>query len=366
MQKRLPRRHALAASFFSWAFPSWAFSSLALGSPAFAHVKWFLSRSEEELLRQPKPDIFTRPCLSNELPCLVAMVALALSTWLGLKFRRCKFNMVLSKLSEKREAELNLFIGIMTGLSFIYCGFAKFLCAPDFIICSHCPQWLPYAEYAIGISLLFGIFARVGGVALVALLVFTFIKHTVADCLDLLPLYGVGFYFLFVGRGKYSIDALIKIDGDSGATATAVGYLCLRLAMGLGLVILGIDEKLVNPQLALDVLKFRPELDFLRYEHMSAPLFVLCAGLGELLVGLLIVIGSFPRLAAAGVFAIFAATTLVFGTSELFGHLAYYGILAQILCKGHGTVPQKAEIRELFASLLKQLQLRLLPQFSVR
>jgi len=355
MQKRLPRQLALSASLLS----------LAFGSPAFAHVKWFLSASEEELLRQPKPDIFTRLSLSNEIPFLLAVIALALSTRLGLQWRGCKLDTVLSRLSERRDSELNLFIGMMTGLSFVYCGFAKFLCAPDFIICSHCPQWLPYAEYAIGISLLFGLFARVGGVALIGLLIFTFIKHTVADCLDLLPLYGVGFYFLFVGRGKYSIDALLKIDGEAGATASSLGYLCLRLAMGLGLIVLGADEKLVNPQLALDVLKSRPELDFVRAQNISAPLFVLCAGLSEVLVGLVIVIGSFPRLASIFVLIIFAATTLVFGTSELFGHLAYYGILANILLRGHGTVPQKAEIRELFVSSLK-LPSRLFPQLTMR
>jgi uncharacterized membrane protein YphA (DoxX/SURF4 family) len=136
--------------------------------------------------------------------------------------------------------------------------------------------------------------------------------------------------------------------------------------MGLGLIILGVDEKLVNPQLALDVLKFRPELDFLRAQNISAPLFVLCAGLSEVLVGLVILLGSFPRLAALFVLVIFAGTTVVFGSSELFGHMAYYGILFQILLRGHGPVPQRSDVRELFASSLRQLQLRLFPQLSIR
>jgi uncharacterized membrane protein YphA (DoxX/SURF4 family) len=103
-------------------------------------------------------------------------------------------------------------------------------------------------------------------------------------------------------------------------------------------------------------LKYRPELDFVRAQSISQPMFVLCAGLSEVVVGLVLLLGTFPRLAALFVFMIFAGTTIVFGTSELFGHLAYYGILAYVLVRGCGIVPQKSDVRELFWSTVKGLQ----------
>jgi len=313
---------------------------------ASAHVKWFLGRSQADILKDPKPELFTQPSIENIAPIVCVLVVLFLTTAAGRDFAFSRLNRRLSILSDGWEPVINLVMGVLLGSALIYCGETRTLLTPNFIICAHCPQWLPYAELFAGLSLILGLFARAGAATLFALLGFTFIKHSVADCLDLVPLYGLAAYFLICGRGRYSLDERLKLQQPVGPIAVHVGHLLVRWFAGVGLMILALDEKLIHPQLALELLRHTPSLNLMG-STLDNQMFVLCAGLTELLLGLVIVVGSFPRLAVLALSGVFLGTTLIFGATELLGHLPYYAIIVSLFLRGSGSMTPLAILHEL-------------------
>jgi uncharacterized membrane protein YphA (DoxX/SURF4 family) len=320
-----------------------------------AHVKWFLNRSEADILRDAKPELFTQLSLANILPVACALIALFLSTVAGREFCQWSVNKTLSLFADRMEPTINLFMGVCVGGSLIYCAMTRTLLAPNFIICAHCPWWLPYVECFAGCSLVLGLFARVGAAMLFGLLAFTFLKHSAADCLDLVPLYGLAMYFLLVGRDCWSVDHLIGLDRRPDNNTVQLAHLCVRVAAGVGLMILGLDEKLLHPQLAMELLKHAPALNFASCVHLDNAMFVLCAGLTELLLGLVVVVGSFPRTAMVFLAGFFVTTTLIFGVTELYGHLAYYAIIAAILVRGAGSAAPVPVLKTAWSQVASRL-----------
>ncbi len=311
---------------------------------AEAHVKWFLDRPESEVLARTKPELFTQFSIWNTLPICCAVIALLACYFINARFAHSSIHNKLARFAGKHEAAINLCMAIFLGASLIYCGVARNLLVPNFVICSHCPWYLPHLEVLIGIGLILGFCTRFCAVGLFGLLIFTFIKHGVADCLDLLPYYGLATYFFISGRNRLSLDYVCSIDRSISLSASEISHLAVRFAMSLGLIILALDEKLLHPQLALDLLKAVPWLNFVHGFGVSNEMFVLCSGLTELLLGCMLFLGYFPRLVMVAMAFLFAVTTAIFGVREFFGHAMFYGIIFSILLRGNGTMNPAAAI----------------------
>ncbi len=106
----------------------------------------------------------------------------------------------------------------------------------------------------------------------------------------------------------------------------------LRVGLGLGLTVVAFTEKLANPGLAREFLKHYP-LNFTSWLGipMSDDLFVLCAGTTELIIGLCLTFGFFPRLVIATAWVFINITLTIFNWVELVGHLPLYGAMAVLL-----------------------------------
>jgi uncharacterized membrane protein YphA (DoxX/SURF4 family) len=102
--------------------------------------------------------------------------------------------------------------------------------------------------------------------------------------------------------------------------------------VGISLVTVAFTEKLANPGLAQSFLQQHP-LNFTAAlgMPMSDATFALCAGSVELLVGLFILFGLFPRLIILVAWLPFNLTLTIFDWVELIGHLPFYGALAVLL-----------------------------------
>ena len=93
------------------------------------------------------------------------------------------------------------------------------------------------------------------------------------------------------------IDHLLFPRWDPPSHMMRLAPSALRIGVGISLVMVAFTEKLANPQLALSFLQQHP-LNFTAAlgMPMSDATFVLCAGSVELLIGLFVVFGLFPRL----------------------------------------------------------------------
>lgn len=115
--------------------------------------------------------------------------------------------------------------------------------------------------------------------------------------------------------------------------------LVLRLGVGVALIVLAFSEKLTNPAMAIDTLEHYPSLDVFGLVglHLAPETFVAIAGATELLFGLLVISGAFPQVAVLVAMVPFNATLLLFGQTEMVGHLPVYGVFLALLVYGSDT-----------------------------
>jgi uncharacterized membrane protein YphA (DoxX/SURF4 family) len=312
------------------------FCFLICDIPASAHVKWFLQEGEADLMARPKPELFTHPTWENVLVIALGLIALHLSVVLARRWASWPLNRYLTAWSVKYESIVGLSMGIFTGLLMVLSARDYLFLVPNMPIDDRLPDWFATVQAAAGWGLVLGFFTRASAALLLAMLIGSFRTFPILDCLDLIPMYGIASYFLFAGRGRFSIDSLLGLARPAGITVLNWGYRLLRWSTGLGLVVLGLDEKLLHPQLALDVLAQAPTLNFMHFAGMPNDLFILCAGVVEVLVGLVILVGSFPRIGVLFLAGLFVCSTIIFGQEELIGHMPYYGVVIALVLRGNG------------------------------
>ncbi len=115
-----------------------------------------------------------------------------------------------------------------------------------------------------------------------------------------------------------------------------LALLVLRVGVGTALIVLALTEKLTNPAMAMDTLAHYPALDVFGLVgiDLAPETFVAIAGATELLFGLLVISGAFPQVAVLVAMVPFNATLLLFGQTEMVGHLPVYGVFLALMVYG--------------------------------
>ena len=195
------------------------------------------------------------------------------------------------------------------------------------------------ARYLLGLlqtgaalSLLYGGFTRVGAAILAGVWFIGLVVVGVEPMLENALYLGFAGFFFLAGRGPHAVDRLLlpRLEPSAGFVRSAI--FPLRIGVGVSLIVVAFTEKLANLPLALAFLKQFP-LNFTPYLGIAMPddWFVLCAGAVELLIGLFILFGIFPRTIIVIAWLPFNLTLTVFNWVELVGHLPFYGALAVLL-----------------------------------
>lgn len=164
--------------------------------------------------------------------------------------------------------------------------------------------------------------------------------------LQRLDVLGLAVFIVIAGPGRWSADlergvAVERFRSDglldrSNLEAMARAILALRVAAGSALLIVALQEKLINPELALAFLGEHPDLQ-VAYQ-LGLPLsdleFIRLAGAIEVLFGLLLISGALPQAIVLIAGIPFNATLWFFGINELVGHLPIYGAMLALLVFG--------------------------------
>ena len=177
-------------------------------------------------------------------------------------------------------------------------------------------------QIGIGLSVLYGGLARAGGAALCLLWLIGTGVVGLESMLENAHYLGFGAFFLLTGRGPYAVDRLLFPAFEPTPRLSRLAMPSLRIGTGLGLTIVAFTEKLANPELARAFLHHHP-LNFTAWLHipLSDDIFVVCAGSTELLIGLCLIFGIFPRLIVASAWVLINMSLTVFNWVELVGHL---------------------------------------------
>ena len=185
----------------------------------------------------------------------------------------------------------------------------------------------------VAITMATGWNARAGAVLLIAAGPVGMLEFGFWDVLQRVDMLGPALFVLIAGPGRWSADHELGRAAEPTRDQIARAVWALKVAVGLGLIVVAFAEKLVDVDRAVAFLHDRPEFNILR--EVGLPIgdveFVRIAGAIEVLFGMLIISGA---LAQVGVFIIgvpINATLFFYGETELAGHLPIYGTMLVLL-----------------------------------
>ncbi len=218
---------------------------------------------------------------------------------------------------------------ITAALWLLYSAYSGWVIASTYPAAGTASTVLQLSQVLIAGLLLTGYFQRVGGALLSALYLAMFIVFPGWDIFEHAFVLGLGIFFL-CNTGSKTKDLLSRCHEWTLPT--------LRVTTGISLIVLGLNEKILHPELSLAFLaehhwNFMAALGI---EWYTDQLFVLSAGMTELLFGTILVLGTITRINTAVMSVFFFVTAIVLGLDELVGHLPIFGIAITLIIYGAG------------------------------
>lgn len=297
-----------------------------------AHEKWFHDDEPYPL----RWDLFFRP-----LPLIFASAILAITflAWL-IWNKRGRRGFVpgpedFGTTDDRRSALYSIvpfIIGVHVAVPLFVFGLQSAMFSPNNELTGAWIYILGLAQTGIALSFFYGGLTRLAAIALACLWVLGIALHGLEAMLDNIMYLGFAAFFFLAGRGPIAIDRLILPRLEPSEKLMRQAITASRVGVGLSLVFVAFTEKFANIPLALSFLQKYP-LNFTSAFGipMSDEIFVLCAGAVELLVGLFITFGIFPREIILIAWIPINMTLAIFNWTELVGHLPIYGALAVLL-----------------------------------
>ncbi|MCU1289457.1 MAG: hypothetical protein JWN60_1686 [Acidobacteria bacterium] len=297
----------------------------------FAHEKWF-HETETYGLRW---DLFFRPL---PLALFGAVLLLTIAAWFYWRKRGKGFvpgPENFGTTDNRRSALYGLIpaiLGIHLAVPLLVSGVHGELFTPNNKLPGVWMYALGLAQTGIALAIFYGALTRIAAVALAVLWFAGIFLFGLEEMLESATYLGFAAFFFLAGRGPISIDRLLLPKLEPSAELMKKAIPALQTGLGLSLVFVAFTEKFANIPLASAFLERYP-LNFTSAlgVPMSNETFILCAGAVELLVGLWILFGIFPREIILIAWVPINLTLTVFNWSELIGHLPIYGTLAVLL-----------------------------------
>jgi hypothetical protein len=230
-----------------------------------------------------------------------------------------------------------LVIGVHMGVTLLVSGVSRQLFIPNLELPENLlGGLLGMAEIAIALAFIYGALARPAAAALAAIWILGMLVFGPLRLIEHTEILGVAFFLFATGRGPLAFDmALAKLNKPIGPLIP-YAVPVLRIALGVGLTVVAFTEKLWNIPMGLAFLS-EHNFNFFPYIGLTAiddTKFLLIAGTVELLVGLMLIAGTYVRLIIIITLIPFNLTLPFLGWRELVGHLPTYGILALLLLWG--------------------------------
>lgn len=298
---------------------------------ASAHEKWF-HETENYGLRW---DLFFRP-----LPLALFGAVLLATLAAGLWWRRRGRGFVpgpenFGTTDDRRAALYGLIpaiLGIHVAVPLLVSGVQGELFTPNNKLPGFWMYVFGLAQTGIALAIFYGGLTRLASISLALLWFAGIFLVGLEPMLESSMYLGFAAFFFLAGRGPISIDRLILPKLEPSAQLMGKAIPALRAGLGLSLIVVAFTEKFANIPLASAFLERYP-LNFTSALGipMSNETFILCAGAVELLVGLWILFGIFPREIILIAWIPINLTLTVFNWTELIGHLPIYGTFAVLL-----------------------------------
>jgi uncharacterized membrane protein YphA (DoxX/SURF4 family) len=215
-------------------------------------------------------------------------------------------------------------------------GTHEYLFSPNLTVVAGVPFALIAAEMAIGLAFLLGIGTRISAIVLGLIWISSFYFTGWVTALENIWVLSTAAFIAVMGNDYFSLigSSMLK---TKLAPFKAYGLSMLRIGTGVALVVLGFSEKILTPEFGLNFL-MQHDWNFLQLIGLnySDYLFVLSAGLVEILFGLVFILGILTRLNALVATIVFTIPLFILGPIELAGHLPHFAAIILLLLFGSG------------------------------
>jgi len=285
---------------------------LLFSAPSSAHVKWFLPVEGDISSAYTPYGLLDTPVL---VWSGIALLLILSSIFLDKKFP------VLPLLKNVRQEYLMYLLKMCTGLSLLMSAYSGVIFAPHLQVSAGFGEVLALLEAVIGLLLIanFHIFAAT--IMLMILSLGVALQFGIIAALEYLNIFGIACCLLLFHFYPVKYRAHLK----------AYSISALRMLTGIAIITLGLTEKLLNPELGeFFVVKYQWNfMANLGMTDFSNQLFVLSAGVIEVVFGIILVLGTTTRINILVVSAFMLTSNITFFASgeysealtEIFGHL---------------------------------------------
>lgn len=285
----------------------------------YGHVKWFV----EDVTQIDGP---------TELTSLEWFIASTLIIFgIGLLFildERFKD----SHLAEAISRRASIFwpyvvptIRITAGLMLVLNYFNGVVVAPNIGSVSEFPWWAAISLVS-GSLLLLGLWGKIAGWLLLTLYIWSLFIYDPLAMLDHLEYVGLAWFVIATGSGRFSLDS--NLFGTKNASNKVISGAQVRLLQwsGLAIIALAFNEKLLAIGLADNFLQIH-EWNILISIGVSNRVFIIIAGIIEVLVGLSLLFNRAVRLTTLLTLCTMIATGTLLGLDEVVGHVFAIAII---------------------------------------
>ena len=230
-----------------------------------------------------------------------------------------------------------LVIGVHMGVTLLVSGVSRQLFVPNLELpVNLLGGLLGMVEIAIALSFIYGALARPAAAALAITWIIGTLIFGPLRLIEHAEILGIAFFLFTTGRGPLAFDMALGKLNKPLAPLIPYAVPVLRVSLGIGLTVVAFTEKLWNIPMGL---AFLSEHHFNFFPYIGLPSiddtkFLLIAGTVELIVGIMLITGTYVRLIIVITLIPFNLTLPFLGWRELVGHLPTYGILALLLLWG--------------------------------
>ncbi|AGN02830.1 doxx protein [Salinarchaeum sp. Harcht-Bsk1] len=335
-------------------------------TPVAAHVRYTApsngSVSPAELFVNVVTDPFNAALLGGGA-LAVGIAALAYLRFLP--FRR-DISVFREAVAEYRDL-LPWLLRLSFGLPLVGAGFAGYFVSPAVEPAgSVLPAAARLFQIGLGFALLFGLGTRVvAAIGLATYAVATVFEPQLLLAFEYVP----GFVaIVLLGSGRPSADEVLEVVASAegtvygridpvhrltGSVRARVGPYqrfvptVIRVGIGLNFAYLGLIEKLLTPGQALAVVD---KYDLTAVVPVDPGLWVVGAGLVEIALGIVLIVGAFTRAGSLVALLMFTLTLFALPDDPVLAHISLFGLASTLLVTGAGPYSLDRWIGERFTT----------------
>jgi len=308
-----------------------------VASPSMAHVRWFVAEDAGERVN------LNAILLSN--PIMIAWIFIALGMICTAIVLDSRLPVIPIANTKIRHDVMEL-MRIFTGMSLLLTAYEGALIAPHLIAVGGMGTLLIFLQAFIGVLLLSNHFIHIAAYLLGVLFLGMILQFGILKSVEYINIIGIALFLLFNHHPSEQLREKLK----------PYSVAMLRIFTGIALVILGFSEKVYGAMLGQAFLENYPWnfMPFFGFDWFSDQIFVLSAGMMEVVLGTILVLGVVTRLNTLVIAGFMLLSNIVFliqgakdeALIEMIGHLPVIATALILLLLGYG---QRLKVTNLFA-----------------